>query len=135
MHLTIDSFAWVELGRGSPRAANVRAWIERAEECWTPAIVLAEVAHVSRQHGVPEERLRALLRAIVEASHTVPIDPELAVEGSRATSELRVRARELRLSLPGLADGLVLATARRQNAQLLTGDPHFRGLSETLWVS
>jgi hypothetical protein len=55
--------------------------------------------------------------------------------GARATVELRQAAHSARLQIPGLAEGLVLATARVAHSKLLTGDPHFRPLPETLWLS
>jgi predicted nucleic acid-binding protein len=129
--LTIDSFAWVELIRGTGLAMEIRNRIEQADTCLTPAIVLAEVAHRCFQDGLEEDRVRRELREIRLASHVVPIDAELAIRGSQAKIELRERAKGQRLPPPGLADGLVLATARRFQSQVLTGDPHFRGLPET----
>jgi len=48
--------------------------------------------------------------------------------------ELMSKARKEGLERPGLGDALILATARVTQSRLLTGDPHFRGLKETLWL-
>jgi predicted nucleic acid-binding protein len=74
------------------------------------------------------------LRAMLEASTVVPMDGPLATAASRATNELRDPARARRIPIPGLSDGLVLATARKFGLELLTGDAHFQGLPETLWL-
>jgi predicted nucleic acid-binding protein len=132
--LTIDSFAWVEQVRGSRLGAEARRLIDQADECYTPTIVLAELAHRWLRDGLGEEAVRREIRLIGEASRIIPIDPELAIGASHAAMELRRRARERRLDPPGLADGLVLATARRFEARLLTGDRHFFGLDETVWL-
>jgi predicted nucleic acid-binding protein len=132
--LTIDTFAWIEQIRGTPVGAEVRRLIERSDDCLTPAIVLAEVAHRCFQFGFDERRVQRELRDMAEASDIVGIDPELAISGSRAATELRERAREKHLPLPGLPDGLVLATARRFGSGLVTGDRHLQGLPETLWL-
>ncbi len=71
---------------------------------------------------------------MTEASALVPITPDLAIAASAATKELRERAALRRLRPAGLADGLILATARLTESQLLTGDLHFRDLRETLWL-
>jgi len=38
------------------------------------------------------------------------------------------------LAKPSLFDGIVLATARLRRARVVTGDQHFKGLSETVWL-
>ena len=134
MRLTIDSFAWIELIRGTPLGIATRAHIEAADDCFTPAIVLAEVAHRCRRDGFGEQQIERELTAMTEASALVPITPVLAIAASTATKELRERAASLRLRSAGLADGLILATARMTQSQLLTGDLHFRSLRETLWL-
>ncbi|MCI4348547.1 MAG: PIN domain-containing protein [Thermoplasmata archaeon] len=134
MSLTIDSFAWVEIIRGSRLGTESRRLVGEADACWTPAGVLAEVAHWCLRDGLDENTVRRELRGMGESSTIVPIDPELAIGGSRAQIELRERARAMHLPVPGLGDGLVLATARALRSRVLTGDPHFRGLRETLWL-
>lgn len=134
MRLTIDSFAWIELIRGTPLGTATREHIEAADDCFTPAIVLAEVAHRCRRDGFGEPQVERELTAMTEASALVPITPGLAIAASTATRELRERTVAVRRQPAGLADGLILATARITESQLLTGDPHFRGLQETLWL-
>ncbi len=134
MRLTIDSFAWIELIRGTRLGIEAQRRIESADTCFTPAIVLAEVAHRCLRDGLAEALVRRELGAMAEASAVVAVDADVAVAASAATSELRRHARAQRLPIPGLGDGLVLATARRTGSQLLTGDPHFRGRPEVLWL-
>ncbi|MFI5417780.1 MAG: PIN domain-containing protein [Candidatus Lutacidiplasmatales archaeon] len=135
MSLTIHSYAWIELIKGTPLGVKVKGLMEAAESCYTPAIVLAEVAHKCLREGFEEGQIRRELRGIVESSALVPIDPDLVAVASLATRELRELARSRRLNPPGLGDGLVLATTRRTRARLLTGDAHFRELHETLWLN
>lgn len=134
MALTIDSYAWIELIRGTPVGSRARVLIDSADRAYTPAVVLAEVAHRCLRDGLPERVVRQELRSISEASMVIPIDITISTAASKATTELRQRARSFRLPLPGLADGLVLATARAAGASLLTGDSHFRDLPETVWL-
>ncbi len=134
MILTIDTFAWVEMIRGSPLAAQARESIVNADRCLTPSIVLAEIASMCVRNGVPDSTIERELGAIRESSEIVPIDDWIAVAGAHGSEELRESARRQKSSLPGLADGLVLATARKSRARLLTGDPHFRNCPETVWL-
>jgi predicted nucleic acid-binding protein len=134
LRLTIDSFAWVELIRGGPRGARVRDLIEGSETSYTPSVVLAEVAHRCLRDGLGEMTTRHELSAIQEASVLVPLDRELAIAASAATSELRRKSTAERRSPAGLADGIVLAAARRLESKVLTGDLHFRGLPNVVWL-
>ncbi len=130
MRITIDSSAWVEVIRGSSLGSKSAALVLSAEACHTPSIVVAEVARWCLGHGLDSEQTRRELAAIEEASTVTEIDPQLAIEAARATRELRQRAATRRAALPGLADGLVLATARRTQSLIVTRDSHFAGLPE-----
>jgi len=134
LFLTIDTFAWLEVIRGSEVGREAEATIASADRCLTPSIVLAEVALKCHRDGFGDRLVLLELRAIMESSEIVPIDPEIARSASHSVEELRARARAGRLRPPGLADGLVLATARAHSSRILTGDPHFRGLPETVWL-
>jgi len=108
--------------------------IEKASDCFTCSISLAEVASFGLRHGMTSFTILSGIHRISEASAIVEIDANLAVEGASATEELRRLAKRRSIPLPGLSDGLILAAARRTNSKLLTGDAHFRGLPETLWL-
>ncbi|HTT45774.1 MAG TPA: PIN domain-containing protein [Thermoplasmata archaeon] len=134
MILTIDTFAWAEMIRGSELASRAREAVDEADLCLTPSIVLAEVAAMCVRDGFEDHVVAAELESIRESSVIVPIDEKLAIAGAHAVAELRASARAKRIPLPGLADGLVLATARTTHSSLLSGDPHFRECPETVWL-
>ena len=113
---------------------KVRHQIEDAEFCVCPDRVLAELAAFGRRKGTPDARVLQDLSQVGAFTYVIPIDPALAVEAAHATEELRARARSRKFPLPGLGDGVVLATARRFGTRVATGDAHFEGLSETLWI-
>lgn len=133
--LTIDTFAWAEMIRGSRLAARARKALADAERCLTPSIVLAEVASMCVRAGMADQVIELELDAIRESSEIVPIDEWIAIAAAHGAEELRSDARGRKIPLPGLADGLVLATARRSHSRLLTGDPHFRNCAETVWLA
>jgi len=135
LRLTIDSFAWIELVRGGPLGGRVRTLIQDSETSFTPSIVLAEVAHRCLQDGLGEVLTSHELSAIQESSVVVPLDPELAISASAAAGELRRKSAAEGRRPAGLADGIVLATARRSGSKVLTGDLHFRGLTEVVWLA
>lgn len=132
--LTIDTYAWIEIVRDSPKGRAASESMKSAEQCYTPSVVLVEFASWCLRDGLSDELIVAEILAMGEASEVVPIDSSIALGAAHATSELRENARARRTSLPGLGDGIVLATARRKGAAVLTGDPHFQGLPETVWI-
>jgi uncharacterized protein len=133
--LTIDTYAWLEVIRGTSAGASVRSTIQEADESLTPSIVLAEVASACHRDGLSDSLVTLELSAIREASTIVPIDSGVAAAATHTFDELREEAKARRQSLPGLADALILATAREHRARLLTGDRHFQNCPETVWVS
>jgi len=47
---------------------------------------------------------------------------------------LREKAEKMGLREPSLIDAIVLATAKSLNANLITGDRHFKEEPETIWI-
>ena len=134
MKIVVDSWAWVEMLKLSDAGRTAKAEIERAEDVLTPAIVLVELARKYIREGTDQRTVQRWLQGISEASEVYGIDTELAMRSALASMELVERSRKERLEPPGLGDALVLATARANEAQVLTGDPHFKGLRETIWL-
>ena len=58
----------------------------------------------------------------------------MALLAAKCYVEMQANAKKLKLTLPGLFDAIILATGRSLNAKILTGDQHFKGLPETLWL-
>ncbi len=134
MRVLVDSYAWVELFLGSGKGVRVRELIESADAAFTPDTVLAELSRKYLREKFPERLVRERLLAVQGASHVLPITPELAMSASKAYLELVETARKRRLRSPSLFDGLVLGAARQQEAKVVTGDPHFKDLPETIWL-
>ena len=134
MRIVVDSWAWVEVLKMSAAGREAKAQIEQADEAFTPSLALAELARKYLREGVEVQLVRTWLQGVSEATEVYPIDIELAIQSAAAHAELSVKAQREGLDKPGLGDALMLATARATQARLLTGDPHFKGLKEALWV-
>ena len=93
----------------------------------TPTIVIAEVSEkYARMELDPEPRLVF----IAARSGTVVLDDELARTAGRINYE-----RKRTVKGWGLADSIILASARRYEAKVGTGDSHFKDLpSETVMI-
>ncbi len=134
MKAIVDSYAWIELLGGSPLEAAVREVLSGAEVIFTPDLVLAEVARRLARDGIDRPTTLHKLQEISTLSQVVPIDARVAIEVAASDEELRRNAKARGLQKPGLSDAIVLATTKALGGKVLTGDRHFRGLAETLWL-
>lgn len=134
MKIVVDAYAWVEVFLGSEAGRRAKRVIEEAESVLTPGTVLAEVARKYVREGAAESSVRRRLATILETSELVDVDGDLALEAAKAAVKLDKRASSSGLGKPSLFDGIVLASARRNKAKVLTGDEHFKDLTETVWL-
>jgi len=134
VRIVVDSYAWIEIFLGSEKGDRARKIIGEASEAYTPDVVLAEVARKYLREGFGEEVILKRLRAMTEATDVAPVGVELALESAKCYLELSEKAKMEGTGVPSLFDALVLATARVLDARVVTGDEHFKNLSETLWV-
>lgn len=117
MRAVLDAWAIAALLNGELAAQEVRTVIGR-DECWISSVNLGEAFYISmRKRG--EERTTQLiedLRQIVKVDH--PDWPTV-----RAAAAIKARGG---LSYP---DAFCVATARRHEAPLYTGDPEIVALA------
>jgi predicted nucleic acid-binding protein len=132
--IVIDSYAWIELFKGSIAGNKAKEILEQADALYTPDIVLAEVARKYFREGTAEETVKSRLEQISANSDVVYLDSKLAYESAKCHLQLEESARKNKLNTPSLFDAIVLATARILNAKVLTGDQHFKPFPETVWI-
>lgn len=121
----MDSYAWLEYFMGSDAGRGVKQIIDtEADEKLTPSICMAEIyAKVLRTEDAEKAELR---RAFIKSrSALIALDEDLAVEAAKADVTMKKKVQGW-----GLADSIVLSTARDRHAKVVTGDSHFRGLAE-----
>lgn len=134
MKTVVDTYAWIEIFIGSECGEKAKEIIQKSEEVYTPDVVIAEVARKYLKEGVKEQTILERLATIEETSEITSIDKDIALESARCYLELVERAKSRKLKNPSLFDAIVLATARTLGAKLLTGDEHFKGVDETIWI-
>jgi len=129
MKYVIDSYAWLEYFMGTSAGEKVKNIIDSiADEKLTPTICLAEIyAKVLRVDGIGTAELQ---RTFVRTrSALMPLSEEIAIESAKIDVEMKKK-----IAGWGLADSIVLGTARLTNAKVVTGDEHFQNMSETLFI-
>ena len=135
MKIVADAHAWIELFAGKRKGEFAKSKMEEAETVITPDTVLAEVARKYIREGIKEETTRERLSTILEASEPACIDDGIAIEAAKAYFQLAKRAKDAGHEKPSLFDAMILAVARKNDGKVLTGDEHFEGLPETLWIA
>ena len=123
----VDAWAWVEYLVGSEQGAKLNKILdESGNEIYTCAITLAEViSKVARENRDVE----AAYSMLSSNSQLVNIDKELSLEAGLLHCEIRKTLKDF-----GLADAYVLATARKLNAKVLTGDLHFKNIKDAVMI-
>ncbi len=110
----VDSSAWLEYFADGPNADFFAPAIERTRDLLVPTIVVFEV----HKRVLQQRNERAALEAISVLQHGQPIE----LTASLAIAAARISQHE---KLP-MADSIILATARAQNATIWTQDSDFK---------
>lgn len=119
----IDSWTWVEYWRGGRYSKAAAEHIEGDDEAIISTINLAEVyGWVLRFYD--EKKAEEKRTTLEKRCYITPVDTEIAIEAAKIKRRLRL----------ALADSLILATARRSKAKVVTGDYDFKPLKETIFI-
>jgi predicted nucleic acid-binding protein len=130
----VDSFAWIEFLGGTSLEPAVRRALSEADVVVTPDLVLAEVARKLAREGIGRPIAGRKLQDISTLSQVTPVNLDIALEVGESDEDLRKNAKSQGLDRPGLAEAVLLSTARVLKGKILTSDGHFHGLPETIWL-
>ena len=124
MTVLIDSWAWVEFFRGSKKGEEIKAYVmDENQDIIISSINLAEIYRLALDR-FDEQTAEKRRRAMISRCYLIPVDEEIAIKGAKFRHE-----RDW-----GLGDALIYATAIREEAKVLTGDPHFKGLKDVIFL-
>jgi predicted nucleic acid-binding protein len=122
----LDSYVWIEYFRGTESGKLVRPYLE-GDSAATSTLTLAELR---------EKYLREKWQTFEEDSSFIvarttltPLDRQIAILAGEIN-----HARKKKVSGWGMADSVILATARTVSAKVVTGDRHFEGLADAILV-
>ena len=120
--IVVDTFAWIEYFRGSPAGLKAKNFIDGNFELFTPSIVIAELSDKYRREHF-SEKWEKERKAFIELKSTIILlDSGIADDSGKIKNEKRVFLKGF-----GLADAMVLASAKNINGKILTGDAHLIG--------
>ena len=114
--ILVDSSGWIEYLAARPNAQRFARYIEGRRPLLTSVIQVYEVYKVVRRDVGEERALEAV--AALRATKIEPLVESLALEAADLALDEGL----------AMADAIILATARRHRAEVVTGDADFEGL-------
>jgi len=123
--ILIDSYGWIEYFSDGPLADSYAPFIEKAdaEKTLTPTIVVYEVYR--RIKSVMGEQ--KALEAYAQMSRTRIVE---------LTSDISLKAADISIALSlGMADSIIVATAKEHDAEIVTSDEHLKNVERVKFVT
>lgn len=122
MKVLLDSSGWIEFFTGGPLADRYATYLTPRYQLITPTIVLYEVyKKIKREKG---EETALLFAGRLSATQVVHLTESIALLAADLS---------LRHGL-AMADAIVYATAKDQNAEVVTGDADLKDLPGVVYV-
>ena len=122
MKVVLDSSGWIEFFTGGPLAERYAAYLTPRYQIVTPTVVLYEVyKKIKRERG---EETALLFAGRLNATHVVQLTESIAYLAADVS---------LRHGL-AMADAIVYATAKDQDAEVITGDVDLKDLPGVVYI-
>jgi predicted nucleic acid-binding protein len=119
----VDSSGWIEFLGGGANADFFAKAVSDAPRLVVPTICVFEVCRWMRRELGERRALEAM--ALMQQGSIVDLDATLAMSAARLSLEMK---------LP-MADSIILATARANNATLWTQDDDFAGIGDVKYIT
>ena len=122
MKILLDSSGWIEFFTGGPLADRYAVYLAPRYQLITPTIVLYEVyKKIKRQR---DEETALLFAGRLNATHIINLTASITLLAADVS---------LRHGL-AMADAIVYATAKDQEAEVVTGDADLKNLPGVVYV-
>ena len=113
----IDSWAWIEYWKGGKYSRAAASYIDGDEEAFVSAINLIEIySWFARYYA--ENVAKSRVETVEKRCFIMPLEKSAAIEAAKLKLKHKL----------GIADSVILATAKGLNAKLVTGDPDFKNI-------
>ena len=123
----VDAYAWIEYLEGSEKGKKVSILIENElNDVFTSSSTVAEIVSKFLRS---KKNIKIALNCIDSMSTVVNVNREIGSLAGQIHFEAKKKIKDF-----GMLDAFVAATARSVNANILTGDPHFRNFKEAVMI-
>ena len=126
MKIIIDAYAWIEYLDGSESGLKIKEFLEKENELFTLTLTIAEV--ISRAVRVGADTSTAY-NAIAYNSNIIDINRDIAREAGLIHAKIKKEIKDF-----GLIDSFLLAVANKIGAKIITGDKHFKGIKNVIFI-
>ena len=119
----IDSYAWIEYFKGSKQGEAASRFIE-SEKAATSVISIAEL---SEKYLKEKKDFQERLIFMIFKTKIINLTSDIALEAGKLNFENKKKIKDF-----GMADAIILATAKLVNGKVVTGDEHFINLNSIM---
>lgn len=117
--VTFDSSAWIEYFAGTKKGKNVKNYIDKKANIFTPSICLMEIKNKYLREGHKYEDRIDYISAI---SSIIDINKEIALKGAEIKNKHGLYT----------IDAVIYAASQLIKSTLITGDHHFQKLKNVI---
>ena len=125
MKIVFDTYAWVEYFLGTAKGKKAENYL-KDNDIITPILVIVELNYKADKEGWDFEQFLDFIKSKSTISF---INWDIAKVCSKNYLERRKKQKDF-----SLIDAVILSTAKISNSKILTGDKHFIGLEETIFL-
>jgi len=123
----VDAWAWIEYFRGSEYGEKVNDVLEDSTtDVYTCAITVAEIISKTAREN---RDVVAAYNMLLSNSKIIKLEEQLSKQAGLFHSKMRQTSKDF-----GIANAFILAAANKLEAKIITGDPHFKGLKNTIMI-
>ena len=119
----IDSYAWVEYFKGSKQGEIAKQYIENK----TSATSVITIAELSEKYERENKSFEEDFNFIISQTKIIQLDMEIALLAGKINNENKKKIKDW-----GMADAIILSSAKLNKGKVVTGDEHFRNLDSVM---
>jgi predicted nucleic acid-binding protein len=125
--MIVDTWAWIELLKGSEIGKKVREFLLK-EKCYTCITTFSEIVDWILKNNL-KEKLDEYISNVKIASSTLDLNEDATILAGKLNYERKKIIKDW-----GMLDSFILASAMINNLKILTGDEHFKDLSNVTFL-
>jgi predicted nucleic acid-binding protein len=129
MRIVVDTWCWIELGRGSEYADTVKKYLRSEHNIIAPASIISEIVVKFVSSRISAKELKLFLQMVRAYTNIYPMDQGLAERAGKIYHKLRKRSRDM-----GIMDAYIYALAIKEKALVLTGDKDFKPFERVIYL-
>ena len=123
MTVLVDSWCWIEYFNGTKAGSKVAEYIDSDMHLFISVINLAEIYRYVLIKKT-EKEANTLVHVMLSRCFILPIEAETALNAAVINAKKKI----------GLGDSLIYASAKSHNLKVITGDPHFSGEKDVIYL-